>query len=332
METANIISLKHDLMSDLMEECKAQSDLTIVCRDGKLRCNSLLLFATFRGMDDIIQDKDTTILIIPDVETQCLQDFLESLYNQNEVIVPHPSIEFLLYWYRENICLKVNDEKNTLGKIDQEHCENGEFESLDADVNSEDLMNGKPSSSDEKTVTISFLKNGRNENEDIRSKVRRRYVRKHQIIHHILRFPYKEFYCQVCDLTVGGSSKVMINESKLFSHVYYNHGPFPERKCPDCDVYLYSPKSLDKHRRHEHKEKLPCPECGKLLLPNVMRSHVMNYHEKLQCEQCLQKFSNKTHLSKHILAVHENVRVPRQSWKMEERCDKECKCGIDFQL
>ena len=85
METANIISLKHDLISDLLEECQAQSDLTIICRDGKLRCNSLLLFATFRGMDDIIQDKDNTILIIPDVETQCLQDFLESLYNQNEV-------------------------------------------------------------------------------------------------------------------------------------------------------------------------------------------------------------------------------------------------------
>lgn len=121
-----------------------------------------------------------------------------------------------------------------------------------------------------------------------------------------------------------------VNENKLFSHVYFNHGPFPERKCPDCDEYLYSPKSLDNHRRREHVERVPCPECGKLIIPFKMRQHVLNYHEKFKCEQCPQSFSNRYFLSKHISVVHEKVSIPRQTWKMEERCDKECQCGINF--
>ena len=60
------------------------------------------------------------MLIIPDVETQYLQVFFgDSLYNQNEVIEPHPTIEFLiLYRYKVNKNLKINaEESSTLLKL-----------------------------------------------------------------------------------------------------------------------------------------------------------------------------------------------------------------------
>ena len=87
MPTDHIITLRHNLLSGLLEECQALCDLTIVCRDGKLQCNSLLLFATFRGIDDIFKTvHENTVIIIPDVDIQFLEDFLENVYNQNEII------------------------------------------------------------------------------------------------------------------------------------------------------------------------------------------------------------------------------------------------------
>ena len=332
MPTDHIITLRHNLLSGLLEECQALCDLTIVCRDGKLQCNSLLLFATFRGIDDIFKTvHENTVIIIPDVDIQFLEDFLENVYNQNEIIEPHPSITFLLKRNKGNRSIEgegnaedgIFETFSFKNKTEQDSCEVADFDSLDAIQNSEEDTKGEPIH-DEKPVTIPLLKKERRKGRENKDKsVEPR-------IHPILRFPYTDFYCQVCDLTIGGSSNVLANENKLFSHVYFNHGPFPERKCPDCDEYLHSPKSLDNHRRREHVEKLPCPDCGKLVYTYKMRQHVINYHEKLQCEQCLRKFPNKYFLSKHISIVHEKVSIPRQSWKMEERCDRECKCGIEF--
>ena len=332
MGTRNIITLRHGLLSEWLEECRASCDMTVICRDGRLRCNSLLLHATFRGIDDIFNIvEDNTVLIIPDVDTQHLLDFFENVFNQNRLIETHPSIAFLLNKKGDYKSVEINTEAESFEKFsikdktEQDFSDDGDL----AEIGTSEGESQEETANVEIPVRISVKK----KENIVKDETRRKYVRvkgRETLIHPVLKFQYKEFYCQVCDLNLGGSSKVIDNEKRLFSHVYFNHGPFPERKCPDCEQYLYSPKSLDKHRRQEHVEKVPCPECGKLICPYVMRQHMLNYHEKWQCEQCFQEFTTKYHLSKHILAVHKKASIPRQSWRMEERFNKECKCGIDF--
>ena len=195
---------------------------------------------------------------------------------------------------------------------------------------------GVDSKSDSRDITIAERKIKTKSNGTIGNGKRvkkRKYERKidRSFTVAVPTFQYSDLTCHVCE-------KTLISERMLYVHVHNHHGPHPERKCKQCDQLFYSPWSLDLHVKKVHAEKLPCVECGKLVLKGQMFTH-MRIHDEvghLKCDQCSKTFKYKKSLERHGLRDHsdsfgsDNLKHTNPNREMERKCDEECNCGLQF--
>ncbi len=102
--------------------------------------------------------------------------------------------------------------------------------------------------------------------------------------------------CPIC--------KSMVADVK--GHIRYVHDKIGKEECPKCGVKV---KHLNKHMDSIHGEKskhqkVSCPECKVLLLPESMKDHLLIHSggQKSQCPICKDIFSN---VRDHVHNVHE---------------------------
>ena len=85
---------------------------------------------------------------------------------------------------------------------------------------------------------------------------------------------------------------------------------------------------LASHRDRVHSQKVPCPQCHKLLPSKIkleyhMISHMAPEEKKYCCEKCGKKFGWSHHLAKHEMNVHVRSRpykcsVPGCNWAFND--------------
>ena len=129
-----------------------------------------------------------------------------------------------------------------------------------------------------------------------------------------LRNHEKMFHAKVIEEHLCECGKVFKSRMKLYQHRTTVHvrGVFP---CSHCEASYTTKAVLQKHISKNHKEKIPCEICGKLL----PHGHFMNTHMKshgepeFKCQECNKEFHLKTSLNYHIDSVHkpsENLVCP----------------------
>ena len=354
------VKLKHSQVSDILEECQKTRDLVIVCRDGQLTCNAFIFSAVFRGFNRILESsgEDSTALVIPELCIQWLHEFLEAIYNQRSKISYNPAIKFLLNWTEtdaiETETIKFDIHETNLvkqetsdydGDIADDWIEDdleewqdpvrisvkGKVEDPDFEVNSdpdielEDINLAERKKSNKTNNKAAFEHSGKGRKRKYERKIDRSFTLA------VPTFPYLDLTCRVCD-------KTLISERSLYVHVHNYHGPHPERQCKHCDQVFCTPLSLDLHFKKVHAEKLPCVECGKLVLKGQMFTHMRTHEEvgHLNCDQCSKTFKYKKSLERHVLKEHdesfeaEGLKHSNPNREMERKCDEECKCGLQF--
>ena len=102
----NVVSLKHNMLLDLLAECRLNQDLSIRCSDGQLLCNSLLFASIFPRLSRIVESPNVLgedlVICIPDICVQDLESVLNSIYNkQNITLKQNLNLLFLLNWEDE---------------------------------------------------------------------------------------------------------------------------------------------------------------------------------------------------------------------------------------
>ena len=338
----NTIKLKHNLLSDMLDEAQLCQNLQIFCKDGTFHCNEFFfatIFPAFRPvLETLHNQEDSLSLSIPDICVRDLEVFFSNIYAKKLKIKTTSYLHHLLYW--SNI------------KVDQTHGNSVKYE-VDENIDEfEDNFNYDfiaPSfedCQDSKTVSIPIKKSGKvkkvskeEEDEDWmeeksengkKSSLKRKYqFKKSNKMLGYQTFPYKALYCEVCNIKFE-------KRGGLYLHVYNKHGPHMEQKCEECGLVFPNPSMLVSHKDRKHGEQNPCHLCGQLLTKSQVKGHMRNRHTKeehLQCEVCSKTFTNIHRLNGHIKRIHSEVspgkaKKTKGQWGAE--CDKLCNCGISF--
>ena len=348
----NVVSLKHNMLPDLLAECRLNQDLSIRCSDGQFLCNSFLFASIFPRLSKIVESPNVLgedlVIFIPDICVKDLESVLKSIYNkQNITTKQNPNLLFLLNWEDEitkvpfqNIkddlieTIKwetsiVSDEEGHTYEQHQPINEHSEFEeAIDEKPVLIPLTNIKSKRGKQKICTESDddWKEALDQDNDRRKKGLT-YISKIP-----LRFQYKELICYTCENTFK-------NAGSLFEHVFFKHGPHPEMACPECDEIFHVPRALHLHRKKVHGGKLTCPDCGKQFMKE--RTHDYEAHlqshtdQNIPCELCDKVFKNTVNLQQHIKYTHEGIKPKFNRMTPQviaAKCDKECKCDIVFKM
>jgi len=125
----------------------------------------------------------------------------------------------------------------------------------------------------------------------------------------------KKFYCDVCGR--GYNDSRHLREHKL------GHTNPLAYRCDLCPKGYERKQALEAHMHANHMEDTKwyaCKICGyKTKMLTVMYSHRKRHDKTIPCEDCGKKFSNKSELQDHSLAIHVKVK------------DVECRiCGKFF--
>lgn len=114
----------------------------------------------------------------------------------------------------------------------------------------------------------------------------------------------KKFYCDVCGR--GYNDNRHLREHKL-GHT----NPFAYR-CDLCPKGYERKQALEAHMAANHMEDTKwygCEICGyKTKMLTVIYSHKKRHYKTIECEDCGKKFSNRSELMDHSLAIHVKVK------------------------
>ena len=338
----NTVSLKHNLLTDLLEECRQKQDLIVRCRDGDYHCNSFLLATILPGFSSILEcsslQEEQLSVSIPDTEVNDVKGLFESVFNQNLDTQSSSRIGFLLRWGERKRGVPVSPEKTE--KLDHFLSDVVKAE-LDFEEDEEDIYKSNgfedehhEASEEEENykpvlvkTKVSRLKKPKLKAEDddwafdqdpmseddratkpkkvaptFGGRTKRKYTRKSTKA--FKGHQYLRF--EYTDLKCSICDMEWKQESGLYRHVHVEHGPHNETKCPDCDEVFYNPTALDAHKQRVHVEKVPCPECGLMFNKFKLETHVQtHFDQKLPCDQCGKTFKGPMNLRYHKLRTHE---------------------------
>ena len=107
------------------------------------------------------------------------------------------------------------------------------------------------------------------------------------------------FMCDACDFTTE-------NKYKLTSHITYNHDE-NIRVCDICCKKLKGNRQLNLHKKSSHKDKTPCPHCGKIIKKmqrHIKTAHVEDSEKKYKCTHCKKGFIDNNKLESHVRSIH----------------------------
>ncbi|KAL7011118.1 hypothetical protein ACKWTF_014096 [Chironomus riparius] len=114
----------------------------------------------------------------------------------------------------------------------------------------------------------------------------------------------KKFYCDVCGR--GYNDSRHLREHKL------GHTNPCAYRCDMCPKGYERKQALEAHMHANHMEDTKwytCKICGyKTKMLTVMYSHKKRHDKTIECEDCGKKFSNKSELQDHSLAIHVKVK------------------------
>ena len=366
----NLVSLKHNLLSDLLEECRLRQDMTVICRDGVHHCSSFLLASILPQLGSVLEcsalQEDQLSVSIPDIEVSDIKWLLESVLNQNVAIQSNQRQRaiFLLRWGERKKTgpaplppVVVKDDYFDFDKVkteidfeeeeDEVYKNDGFEEVADQNEDSEEEEEFKPVK-----IKVSKSKKPRLKKRDedwtadydqmsdeeksqplFGGKKKRKYTRKSTKEFkgfQYLRFEYSDLKCRVCEMEFKG-------EAGLYRHVHVEHGPHNEMKCKECDEIFYHPSALDAHKQRVHVERVPCPECGLMFSKFKLEGHVQtHFDQKLPCDQCGKTFKGPINLRYHKLRTHEGLWTQKDTFSSMNKTqmglmnDKVCDCGISF--
>ena len=349
----NVVSLKHNLLIDLLDECRLNKDLLIRCSDGQFLCNSFLFASIFPRLSRIVESPNVLgedlMIFIPDICVKDLESVLNSIYNkQNITSKQNRNLLFLLNWEDENTKVPSNNIKDDLIETIKwetsnvyegedhtfeqyqpigEHSENDE--AADEKPVIIPLINIKSKGGKQKICTESDDDCKKALDQDTDTKERKKGL---TYISKIPRFQYKELVCYTCEIKFKKADY-------LFEHVFFKHGPHPEMACPECDDIFHVPRALYLHRKTVHGGKLTCPDCGRQFIKE--RTHDYEAHlqshidQNIPCDLCDKVFKNTLNLQQHIKYTHEGIKPKFNRMTPQviaAKCDNECKCDIAFKM
>ena len=116
------MSLKHCMLTDLLDECRRKQDLTIRCRDGKFLCNSFLFASVFPGIGKMLDspnvEEENLVIFILDICVQDLRVLFDKIYNRHNITIEQNcNIHFLLKWSHVNVNSSMEIIKADLTEI-----------------------------------------------------------------------------------------------------------------------------------------------------------------------------------------------------------------------
>ena len=107
------------------------------------------------------------------------------------------------------------------------------------------------------------------------------------------------YMCDACDYTAD-------SEAKLYGHAKYNHDD-SLHICDLCSKEFKGDTRLKLHIRSSHREKKPCPYCGKFiwnLWKHIKTAHTSDSEKKYQCDECDKGFVDMYTMEGHKRNVH----------------------------
>ena len=110
--------------------------------------------------------------------------------------------------------------------------------------------------------------------------------------------------CLSCN---GGSFS---NWQEHIEHANQFHEGIIRRKCNTCELMFDSAEELNSHKSSQHSGKaglVTCTECGKQLMPDTMKGHMITEHgtEPCSCPKCGKQFKHPLALDQHFKRAHE---------------------------
>ena len=93
-------------------------------------------------------------------------------------------------------------------------------------------------------------------------------------------------------------------------HANQFHDGIIRRKCNICELMFDSAEELNSHKSSQHSGKaglVTCTECGKQLMPDTMKGHMITEHgtEPCSCPKCGKQFKHPLALDQHFKRAHE---------------------------
>ncbi|GLV31714.1 Phosphomevalonate kinase [Carabus blaptoides fortunei] len=101
------------------------------------------------------------------------------------------------------------------------------------------------------------------------------------------------YECDICQNT-------FTNMFEYLDHQETHNGQ-PVFRCQRCDQVFSSRNELVDH---DNRHQVPCPKCGKMILPGCLKTHMVLHTDRYKCAQCNWRFCNSTMLRQHVESVH----------------------------
>ena len=151
-------------------------------------------------------------------------------------------------------------------------------------------------------------------------------------INSLIQLDNKETQCTACGKALKGKVALRSHMKKLhpnydnrclscnqghfsnwqehIDHANQFHDGIIRRKCNVCELMFDSAEELNSHKSSQHSGKaglVTCTECGKQLMPDTMKGHMITEHgtEPCSCPKCGKQFKHPLALDQHFKRAHE---------------------------
>ena len=314
MQVEETISEMIDLMRDGFF-----SDMTIICKGGSVETNSILFSTIFPVVGPILENTraydNTYVLLIPEIDSNHLVEFLMNVLLKSSFVNAHPSIVNLL---KPNV-------SNPTGERYQENIEKPEEPLTSVCINFVDPKKNITSQSflDDPIIQEEYVKTEEMDDllEDLDPMDTYDNVSPDSPVEKKISDDREEFCCSLCG-TLCKSKKILKRHALICKGDQF---PF---KCSECGSGFKYERGLVRHYKEDHAIARPhkCEHCGKTFKRKFcLRNHELGHEEKkFKCEYCDRLFMHLGNMKKHIARMHEKTFSQKSTLATQEVLCQEC--------